>query len=142
MPYLLASLQLAMKKKSGVVGKTRGFVAPAGAHLAPTVSLANAQITNESYQIHSTLKVTAITAVMSFSIVRASLVAFASMSTRYRGTPLPISTAWVVVQVVERSSPVRGSRTSCFSDLTESSSISSASMPWALRKATVCSTAG
>ena len=78
--------------------------------------------------IHSTLKVTAITAVMSFSIVRvsqeplslvsvelgeviwkepvsafviapmpapasarASLVAFASMSTRYGGTPLPIN---------------------------------------------------
>ena len=72
MPFLLASLLLAMKKNSGVVGKTRGFVAPAGAHWAPTVSLANAQIANESYQVHSTLKVTAITAVMSFSIVRVS----------------------------------------------------------------------
>ena len=72
MPYLLASLQLAMKKKSGVVGKTRGFVAPAGAHSAPTVSLTNAQIANEPYQVHSTLKVTTITAVISFSIVRVS----------------------------------------------------------------------
>ncbi len=72
MLYLLASLRLAMKKKSGVVGKTRGFVAPAGAPSAPTVSPANAQIANEFYQVHSTLKVTAITAVMSFSIVRVS----------------------------------------------------------------------
>jgi len=70
--YLLASLQLAMKKKSGVAGMTRGFVIPAGAHSASTVSLANAQIANDSYQVHSTLKVTAITAVMSFSIVRVS----------------------------------------------------------------------
>ena len=72
MPYLLASLQLAMKKKSGVAGMIRGFVTPAVAHWAPTVNLANAQIANESYQVHSTLKVTAITAVMSFSIVRVS----------------------------------------------------------------------
>ena len=72
MLYLLASLRLAMKKKSGVAGMRRGFVTPAGAHSGPRVSLANAQIANESYQVHSTLKVTAITAVMSFSIVRVS----------------------------------------------------------------------
>ncbi len=61
-----------MKKKSGVVGMTRGFVTPAGTHSAPRVSLANAQIVNKSCQVHSTLKVTAITAVMAFSIVRVS----------------------------------------------------------------------
>ena len=72
MLYLQASLQLAMKKKFGVAGMKRGFVTPAGAPSAPIVSPANAQIANEFYQVHSTLKVTAITAVMSFSMVRVS----------------------------------------------------------------------
>ena len=72
MLYLLASLQLAMRKKSGVAGLEVGFVMRAAAHSASRVSLAHAQIANESYQVHSTLNVTAITAVMSFSIVRVS----------------------------------------------------------------------
>ena len=72
MRYRLASLQLAMKKKPRVTGLRREFVAPAGDHSASRVSLDNAEIASESYQVYSTLKVTAITAVMSFSIVRVS----------------------------------------------------------------------
>ena len=72
MRYRLASLQLAMRRKPGVAELRRVFVTPAGAHSALRVSLANAQIASEYYQVHSTLKVTAITAVMSFSIVRVS----------------------------------------------------------------------
>ena len=72
MRYPLALLRLAMRRKSDVAGLRVGFVMCAAAHLASRLSLAHAQIANEYYQVHSTLKVTAITAVMSFSIVRVS----------------------------------------------------------------------